>query len=147
MNALTTHCIFEYMYRDAGNFKTDGRLLLIGQVGETEAVLLRCLDWGNQFVAEQVGVPSLCREHWEAVGEGPSDLDHAFHEFKNRGQSALYPISAFLGRPILAGPARRASCFSMARRNRSFPSAYWLCRLIRMASVSEALMGCITQSR
>lgn len=81
MNALTTYCIFEYMYRDAGNFKTDGRLLLSGQVGETEADLLRCLDWGNQFVAEQVGVPSLCREHWEAVEEGPSDLDHAFHEY------------------------------------------------------------------
>lgn len=81
MEALATHCIFEYMYRDAGNFKTDGRLLLSGQIGEAEAALLRCLDWGKQFVAEQVGVPSLCREHWEAVGEGPSDLDHAYHEF------------------------------------------------------------------
>lgn len=41
----------------------------------------RCLEWGDQFVAEQVGVPSLCREHWESVGEDASDLDHAFHEF------------------------------------------------------------------
>ncbi len=81
MEAQTTRCIFEYLYRDAGNFKTDGRLLLSGDVGEAEAVVLRCLDWGKQFVAEQVGVPSLCREHWEAVEDGPSDLDHAFHEF------------------------------------------------------------------
>ena len=81
MDALKRYCIFEYMYRDAGNFKTYGRLLLSGHVGETEAVLLDCLDWGKQFVAEQVGVPSLCREHWKSVGEGQSDLDHAFHEF------------------------------------------------------------------
>ena len=32
-------------------------------------------------MAEQIGVPALCREHWEAVGEDPSDLDHAYHEF------------------------------------------------------------------
>ena len=81
MEDQRTCCIFEYMYRDAGNFKTDGRLLLSGQVGEAEAVLLCCLDWGKQFVAEQVGVPSLCREHWQAVEDGPSDLDHAYHEF------------------------------------------------------------------
>lgn len=80
MEDQRTCCIFEYMYRDAGNFKTDGRLLLSGDVAEAEAVVLRCLDWGKQFVAEQVGVPSLCREHWEAVEDGPSDLDHAFHE-------------------------------------------------------------------
>lgn len=73
--------IFEYRYRDAGNFKTDGRLLLIGSGVGAEASIRACLEWGNQFVAEQVGVPSLCHEHWEAVGDGPSDLDHAFHEF------------------------------------------------------------------
>jgi len=40
-----------------------------------------CLEWGDQFVAEQVGIPSLCEAHWASVGDGPSDLDHAFHEF------------------------------------------------------------------
>lgn len=73
--------VLEYMYRDAGNFKTFGRLLLTGQDVATEAAIRECLEWENQFVAEQIGIPVLCEEHWAAVGEGPSDLDHAFHEF------------------------------------------------------------------
>ncbi|MBB1471652.1 hypothetical protein H5368_01255 [Luteimonas sp. MC1782] len=73
--------IFGYMYRDGGNFKTVGRLRLSGYDAGAEATMRSCLEWGNQFVAEQVGIPSLCREHWEAVGEGPSELDHAYHEF------------------------------------------------------------------
>lgn len=73
--------LFEYMYRDGGNFKTTGRLLLAGQDTHAEDAIRRCLDWGDQFVAEQIGVPALCALHWEAVGEGPSELDHAFHEF------------------------------------------------------------------
>jgi len=73
--------VFEYMYRDGGNFKTSGRVLLSGQDPQAEEVIRRCLDWGDQFVAEQIGVPALCAKHWEAVGEGPSELDHAFHEF------------------------------------------------------------------
>jgi hypothetical protein len=72
--------VFEYMYRDAGNFKTMGRLLLSGQDINAEAAIRTCLEWSNQFVAEQIGVPALCEEHWKSVGEDPSDLDHAFHE-------------------------------------------------------------------
>lgn len=73
--------IFEYLYRDGGNFKTHGRLRLSGRDDEAEGIIRKCLEWGDQFVAEQVGVPALCNEHWESVGEGPSDLDHAYHEF------------------------------------------------------------------
>jgi len=73
--------VFEYRYRDAGNFKTYGALLLTGYEPEADATLRYCLDWADQFVAEQVGIPSLCPAHWESVGDGPSDLDHAFHEF------------------------------------------------------------------
>jgi len=73
--------VFEYMYRDAGNWKTPGHVLLRGQDPRAEGVIRRSLDWGEQFVAEQVGVPSLCAAHFASVGEGPTDLDHAFHEF------------------------------------------------------------------
>ena len=86
---LEHHSIFEYLYRDAGNFKIFGVLLLTGYDSDVEAVIRDSLEWGDQFVAEQVGVPALCREHWESVGEGPSDLDHAYHEFL-----ALRPASA-----------------------------------------------------
>lgn len=73
--------VFEYMYRDAGNFKTEGSVLLCGQDVSAESEIRASLEWSDQFVAEQVGIPALCEEHWESVGEDPSDLDHAFHEF------------------------------------------------------------------
>ena len=73
--------VLEYLYRDGGNFKTHGRLLLTGRDADAEQSVRGCLEWGDQFVAEQVGIPSLCREHWQAVDDGPSDLDHAYHEF------------------------------------------------------------------
>ena len=73
--------IFEYMYRDGGNFKTFGRLKLRDWNEEADAKIRLCLESGDLFVAEQIGVPALCEEHWEAVEDGPSDLDHAFHEF------------------------------------------------------------------
>lgn len=55
--------------------------MLTGHTGGSEEAIRACLKWGDQFVAEQVRIPSLCDEHWASVGEGPSDLDHAFHEF------------------------------------------------------------------
>lgn len=73
--------VFEYMYRDGGNFKTGACLLLSGHDQNAEAEIRRCLEWDDQFVAEQIGVPSLCEEHWKSADDGPSDLDHAFHEF------------------------------------------------------------------
>ena len=73
--------IFEYMYRDGGNFKTFGQLRLDGWDERADTKIRQCLEWNNQFVAEQLGVPPLCPEHLESVGDEPSDLDHAFHEF------------------------------------------------------------------
>lgn len=75
------YCIFEYRYRDAGNWKTHGRLLLAGDAAGAREALHSCLESGELFVVEQVGVPSLCEQHWADCGDGPSDLDHAYHEF------------------------------------------------------------------
>lgn len=76
------YCVFEYMYRDAGNWKTHGALLLSCDAEDGREALRECLEWGDLFVAEQVRVPSLCEQHFIDCGEGgPSDLDHAFHEF------------------------------------------------------------------
>jgi hypothetical protein len=69
------------MYRDAANWKTFGSLLLTGNANASREILMMCLDWGNQFVAEQVSVPSLVDEHLASCGDDPSDLDHAYHEF------------------------------------------------------------------
>lgn len=102
--------VLEYLYRDAGNFKTHGMLLLRGYRAGAEAVVLGGLEWGKQFVAEQVGIPSLCAVHWVAVGEGPSDLDHAYHEVlrlrpADAQERALIPsgtLEALLGKMQVA---------------------------------------------
>ena len=77
------HCVFEYLYRDAGNFKAWGELLLEGEFtfGEISRLIAR-FDGGEFFVAEQIGVPPLFAELWRQCQCEPSDeLDHAWHEF------------------------------------------------------------------
>ena len=75
------HWVFEYMYRDAGNWKTFGALLLSGDEVDRREALREFLESGDLFVAEQVAVPSLCEQHFIDCKDGPSDLDHAYHEF------------------------------------------------------------------
>lgn len=76
---------FDYLYRDAGNWKTFRSVLLSGAAGpEDEATIRRTLEWGDTFVPEQVGLPALQAEHLaeHGVEDGDGDdLDHAFHEF------------------------------------------------------------------
>ncbi len=75
------HCVFDYLYRDAGNFKAFGRLLLRGRFTlEVDAALRAAVGGDGFFVAEQVGVPPLYAELW-ALSSGPSSDDHVFHEF------------------------------------------------------------------
>ena len=75
------YCVFEYMYRDGGNWKTHGALLLSGDANGIRESLEECFEWGGLFVAEQVGIPSLCSEHFAACSDEPSELDHAYHKF------------------------------------------------------------------
>lgn len=73
--------VFAYQYRDAANWKTYGELLLAGKASEAEiSAMVSHLDGGDLFVAEQIGIPSLCEQHFIDY-DGPSDLDHAYHEF------------------------------------------------------------------
>lgn len=80
---IGSYCVFEYLYRDAGNWKTCGLLLLSGKATEeASAVISKALDCSNTFVAEQIGIPSLCAQHFKDCGsDGPDELDHAYHEF------------------------------------------------------------------
>lgn len=84
----TDYCVFEYMYRDAGNWKTYGALLLVGNANGLRETLCACLEWSDLFVAEQVGIPSLYEAHLIACDDGPSDLDHAYHEFVDLREAA-----------------------------------------------------------
>ncbi len=74
-------CVFEYLYRDASNYKAWGEILLSGTPSQNDIeVLLASLESGEYFVAEQVGIPALYQELWE-LSDGPNSDDHALHEF------------------------------------------------------------------
>lgn len=73
--------IFEYLYRDASNYKAWGSLFLTGQATQADVDALRkCLESGDLFVAEQVGVPPVYAELWE-FSDGLTDDDHVWHEY------------------------------------------------------------------
>jgi hypothetical protein len=74
-------CVFEYLYRDGSNYKAWGSLLLSGEPSQEDvAALKECLESGEYFVAEQVGIPPVYKELWDLSG-GPTRDDHALHEF------------------------------------------------------------------
>ena len=78
---MNSCCVFEYLYRDANNFKAFGELLLSGEVLEQYICELKSyLDYGEYFVAEQVNIPTLYSQLW-AYSNGPTLADHTFHEF------------------------------------------------------------------
>ena len=75
------YCVFEYLYRDASNYKAWGGLLLIDIPSPSDiAALKTCLESDIYFVAEQVGIPAVYEELWNLSGGRTSD-DHAVHEF------------------------------------------------------------------
>ena len=75
------YTIFEYLYRDASNYKVGGMLLLAGGVSqEYSETLVSHLETDNLFVAEQVSSPPLYKELW-ALSGGKTDDDHAYHQF------------------------------------------------------------------
>jgi len=80
-----THCVFEYLYRDAGNFKAWGELLLEGRLEDADLSLLHSrFENGEHFIAEQIGVPTLYEALWQQCRSGPSEeMDHVWHEFSS----------------------------------------------------------------
>ncbi|MGB4912009.1 MAG: hypothetical protein WBO95_07730 [Candidatus Dechloromonas phosphoritropha] len=78
---MTKFSIFDYLYRDASNYKSWGSLLLEGRATEVELEALRTgLNCGEFFIAEQVGIPPLYAELWQ-LSDGPTEDDHVWHTF------------------------------------------------------------------
>jgi hypothetical protein len=89
------HCVFEYLYRDAGNFKARGRLLLEGVLApdEVERLKERLFD-REYFIAEQLNVPTPYEQLWDECGSEPSkELDHVWHEFSCVREASADDIS------------------------------------------------------
>jgi hypothetical protein len=96
---------FDYMYRDAGNFKAFGTINLEGplRAADQEAIRSR-LSSGEFFIAEQVGVPPLYQELYRWSG-GITNSDHCWHEFIGfreiaapETDSAIFKVEEFVSR-------------------------------------------------
>jgi hypothetical protein len=78
---MNEYSIFDYLYRDAGNYKSWRSLLLEGCAtsADIEAVKAR-LDRGEFFIAEQLGIPAAYAQP-EEDRNTPTEDDHVWHEF------------------------------------------------------------------
>lgn len=87
-----SYLVFEYLYRDAGNYKAFGEVWLRGSLSKQERnSLIGSLESDEFFIAEQVGVPPLCGELYKMTG-GRSRDDHAWHTFVGfRSELAVPP--------------------------------------------------------
>lgn len=73
--------MFEYLYRDASNYKSWGTLVLRGAATASDLEVLKSkFESGEFFIAEQLGIPPLYAELWE-FSNGPSIDDHVWHSF------------------------------------------------------------------
>jgi hypothetical protein len=78
---MSDYSVFEYLYRDAANYKAWGSLLLQGQVTPEQLQQLKArLEGGEFFIAEQVGIPTLYEALWQQ-NSGPTANDHVWHSF------------------------------------------------------------------
>ncbi len=74
--------IFEYLYRDAGNFKSYGSVLLIGEITVKDRAEIEAkMESGEFFIAEQIGVKPLYERLYQ-FSNGMTDQDHVWHCFQ-----------------------------------------------------------------
>lgn len=79
MNSL----LFEYLYRDAANFKAFGTVVFEGSLAEPEVAVIReRFPFNGYGIAEQLGIPALYRLLYE-YSNGPTQADHCWHEFRS----------------------------------------------------------------
>lgn len=82
MKRDSEYSIFEYLYRDAGNYKTHARVLLRGRAVAGDLAAIRLALDDDTFLPGDVGLPSLHEQHWRDCGSGfDRELDHPCHEF------------------------------------------------------------------
>ncbi len=83
--------VFEYLYRDASNYKSYGKLWLLGSVTDSQCKILRlCFQFDDLFVAEQVGIEPLYQELFQYSGGATID-DHSWHTFLDIREEKVLP--------------------------------------------------------
>jgi len=89
--------LVQYLYRDAGNNKIWSDVVFSNRMNldvcELETNIKNALIDGEFFVAEDVGLPSLCFDRYD------EELDHGWHEYFSIKKTANSPNDD-LGRDI-----------------------------------------------
>lgn len=92
---IIKHYTFEYLYRDASNYKAFGGVILTGSIGANYVKQLENLLEDSQFfIAEQIKIPNLQPELFK-YSNGPTEDDHGYHEFFHLRPSTSNDISNF----------------------------------------------------
>jgi hypothetical protein len=85
---------FDYLYRDASNYKAFGTVYLRGTLTRAEQRdLVSYLESGEFFVAEQIGIPAL-RNFLLGFDRTPSEDDHVWHAFEGFRDNAPLPAGS-----------------------------------------------------
>jgi hypothetical protein len=85
---------FEYMYRDAGNYKAFGEVWLSGFLSyEEKDFIFSTMESGEFFVAEQIGVPALYQKLYVSSG-GPTKDDHTWHTYQEFRENTFDAVPA-----------------------------------------------------
>jgi hypothetical protein len=81
MNASNKNIKFNYLYRDAGNYKEYGEIIFTNRdsknLEEIELILRKNLIEGEFFIPEKWNVPRLSFDDYLP------ELDHDYHEFES----------------------------------------------------------------
>jgi hypothetical protein len=84
---------FNYLYRDAGNYKEWGSVVFSNpkqiDIKQIENQIKEKLIETDFFIAKDWGIPSLCFAEWD------DDMDHIFHEFDSIELTSENPDDKF----------------------------------------------------
>lgn len=76
---------FEYLYRDASNYKTVNEFILEGTfTEEDEEKIIACLFDGDYFIPCQLGLPEERFEEW-------TEDDHCWFEYLSMSETRMQP--------------------------------------------------------
>jgi len=95
-DAVNAFYTFNYIYRDAGNYKAYGAILLYGEIDSDYLQEVTSLFESDEFfIPQQLNIPTLYFDLFN-LSDGPTEDDHGFHEFLDlvpstiRDRSKLY---------------------------------------------------------
>ena len=77
MNASNNNIKFNYLYRDAGNYKEYGEIVFTNQDSKSLEEIELTLIEGEFFIPEKWNVPRLSFDNYLP------ELDHDYHEFES----------------------------------------------------------------